>query len=278
MSVFITVPDSVSADDFKEQNVTAHEGCGRELKRVRVRVSPCPAEFARAPEPDEALAWVVDLARPPVAVDELFSRLIPTEQIKAVRLRIARAREQFVIGRGLLRGFLGTYLGVEPSAVPLTYLPSRKPVLALPDPPLHFNITHTDGVLVLVAGRRRVGVDVERRRTMADAEGLVERFFSPAEAGAFRALPECDRRVAFFRGWTCKEAVLKAAGATLECLADFDVELNPQRPPRVLAVRAPHLASSGWALTEWVADGNAAIALAAEGASELVVEGREEKG
>jgi 4'-phosphopantetheinyl transferase len=266
------MPDSVSADDFKEQNVTAYDGCGKDLCRVRVRVSPCPAAFARAPAADEAFAWMVDLACPPVHQDELFARLAPDEQARAARYRIARAREQFVVGRGLLRGLLGSCLGVEPAAVPLAYLPSGKSVLARPDPPLHFNITHTDGVLVLVAGRRRVGVDVERVRTMGDAEGLVARYFSAAELIAFRSLPERDRPVAFFRAWTCKEAVIKAAGATVGCLAEFDVELHPQRPPRVNAVRAPQLTGPGWALTEWVADGNAAIALAVEGASELIVE------
>jgi 4'-phosphopantetheinyl transferase len=272
MSVFIAMPNSVTIRAFKEQNVTGPDGSGTQLERVCVRVAPCPAAFARPPAADEALAWVVDLAHPPVPVEELFTRLVPDEQTRAVRYRIPRAREQFVIGRGLLRGFLGACLGVAPSAVPLTYLPSRKPVLAQAGQPLYFNITHTDGVLVLVAGRRRVGVDVERLRPMPDAEGLVGRFFSPAEAVAFRSLPECDRLVAFFRGWTCKEAVLKAAGATIECLADFDVELHPHRPPRVTAVRAPQLTGPGWALTEWLADGNAAIALAVEGAGELVRE------
>jgi 4'-phosphopantetheinyl transferase len=239
---------------------------------VRVRVMPCPAAFSCPPALDEALAWVVDLARPPVNPDVLFTRLSPDEQARAARYRIARAREQFVVGRGLLRGLLGTYLGAEPCAVPLTYLPSGKPVLALPDPPLHFNITHTEGVLVLVAARRRVGVDVERRRPMPDADGLVDRYFSAAEGTTFRALPQRDRLVAFFRGWTCKEAVIKAAGATVGCLADFDVELHPACPPRVNAVRAPQLSGPGWALTEWVAEGDAAIALAVDGASELVVE------
>ena len=227
------------AEVFKEQNVTACDGCGAESSRVRVRVSPCPAARSRPPAADEVFAWVVDLARPPVHPDELITRLVSDEQARAARYRIARAREQFVVGRGLLRGLLGAYLGVEPVAVPLTYLPSGKPILARPDPPLHFNITHTEGVLVLVAGRRRAGVDVERRRTMPDADGLVERYFSAAEAVAFRALPECDRLAAFFRGWTCKEAVLKGAGATLDCFAGFDVELHPQQPPRVHAIRAP---------------------------------------
>ncbi len=242
---------------------------------VRLRVAACPAVFARLPAADEVFAWVVDLARPPVEPADLFDRLTADEQARAVRYKIAKAREQFVIGRGLLRGLLAGHLGVAPVAVPLCYLPSGKPVLAGCDSPLHFNVTHTDGVLVLAAGRRRVGVDVERLRPMADADGLVGRYFSPAEGVAFRALPERHRQAAFFRGWTCKEAVIKAAGATVSCLADFDVELHPECPPRVTAVRDPQLAGPGWALAEWVTPDGAAVALAVEGEGEVRVENGE---
>jgi 4'-phosphopantetheinyl transferase len=271
MSVFIAAPDSISAGHFQEQTAGPLDGRGPDPGRVRVRVAPCPAAFACPPAADEVLAWVVDLACPPVPPDELFARLVPEERARALRYIPTQARHQFVIGRGLLRGFLGACLGVEPAAVPLAYLPSGKPVLARAAAPLHFNITHTDGVLVLAAGRRRVGVDVERVRLIREAAGLVERYFSAAEAAAFRALPEEARPAAFFRGWTCKEAVIKAVGATVGCLAEFDVELDPERPPRVNAVRSPQLAGPGWALTEWHADGNA-IALAVEGAHELIVE------
>ena len=241
---------------------------------VRVRVAACPAAFAHLPATDEVFAWVVDLCRPPVEYGELFQRLTADEQARARRYLPAKVREQFVIGRGLLRGLLGDCLGLAPIAVPLETLPSGKPVLAGETPALHFNVTHTDGVLVLAAGRRRVGVDAERVRELkADVDGIVSRYFSRAESTEFRSLPERHRLAAFFRGWTCKEAVIKAAGATVGSLADFDVELHPDRPPRVNAIRDPQLAGPGWALTEWLTPDRAAIALAVEGATELRVEG-----
>ncbi len=240
------------------------------IENVRVRVAACPVGFARPPEVGEVFAWVVDLTRPPVRSDELHARLTPDEQLRAARYKIAKAREQFVTCRGLLRGLLGTFLGVEAPLVPLSYLPSGKPILG--DGTIHFNVTHTDGIAVLVAGRTRVGVDVERIREVADAEGLVGRYFSAAEAAIFSALPEADRLAAFFRGWTCKEAVIKAAGATVGCLADFDVDLHPHRPPRVNAVRDPVLTSNGWALAEWRTHDGANVALAVEGAAELMLE------
>ena len=231
-----------------------------------------PGGVRARPAADEVWAWVVDLARPPVEPAALFARLTAEEKARAERYKIAKAREQFVIGRGLLRGLLADLLGVAPAAVPLCYLPSGKPVLAGCDSPLHFNVTHTDGILILAAGGRRLGVDVERPRPIADADGLVGRYFSPAEGVAFRALPERHRQAAFFRGWTCKEAVIKAAGATVSCLADFDVELHPECPPQVNAVRDPQLAGANWALAEWVTADGAAVALALEGEEVLIVQ------
>jgi 4'-phosphopantetheinyl transferase len=96
-------------------------------------------------------------------------------------------------------------------------------------------------------------VDVEVVRPVRDMGGLVRRYFSPAEAEAFARLPEADKQAGFFRGWTTKEAVIKAAGATVACLADFDVELDPRRPPGVSAVRTDLLGGDRWALAEWTA-------------------------
>jgi len=243
------------------------EACGA----VSVRVARCPAAFTGVPGLNEVLAWVVDLASPPVEPAVLFRELTAEEQSRALRYKSNRPREQFVISRGLLRRLLGGCLGVSPPTVPIAYLPSGKPVLGegepLEDPPLHFNVTHTDGVAVLALAQRRVGVDVEVVRTVADAEGLVGRYFSRAEGEVFRSLPERDRPAAFFRGWTCKEAVIKAAGATVGCLDGFDVELHPEQPPRVNAIRDPQLAGPGWALAEWEALDGTAAAMAVEAAS-----------
>ena len=57
--------------------------------------------------------------------------------------------------------------------------------------------------------------DAEKRRAIPDADGLVKRFFSPLERDTYAALPDAARPDAFYRGWVCKEAVIKAAGATI---------------------------------------------------------------
>jgi 4'-phosphopantetheinyl transferase len=180
-------------------------------------------------------------------------------------------REQFIAGRGLLRRLLARCLGMPPHAVPITYILNGKPVLA--GGALHFNVSHTNGLALIALAHRRIGVDVERTRSVPDAAGLVSRFFSPAEQQAYLLLPQGCRERAFFRGWVCKEAVIKAAGATVQYLDGFDVELDPDRPPAVLAVRHPMLAADGWMVAEWEPEPGFAAALAVEGDGEVSFEG-----
>jgi 4'-phosphopantetheinyl transferase len=134
---------------------------------------------------------------------------------------------------------------------------------------VHFNVTHTSGLALVAVATSRVGIDVERVREVPDAAGLVERFFSPAECRAYRELPAEHRLRAFYRGWVCKEAVIKAAGATMQYLDGFDVELDPTRGPRVLAIRQPALDSTGWLVADWDAAPGFTAAVAIEGQGEI---------
>jgi 4'-phosphopantetheinyl transferase len=237
---------------------------------MRVVIQPCSRTVpVGLPGADEVRVWVVPSGRLPCDPAELAACLTPDERDRAERYRGTRVREQFVACRGLLRRVLGGCLGVDPRLVPITYTGAGKPVLA--DPVVHFNLTHTDGLALIAVGPRRLGVDVERVRAVTGVEGLVERFFSPAEREVFRRLPAADRLAGFLRGWTCKEAVLKAVGSGVLALDTFDVEMDPSRPPAVHAVRDPGLAGTAWGLGAWEAAPGYAAAVAVEGADPLEV-------
>ena len=160
------------------------------------------------------------------------------------------------------------YLGLAARDVPIVYEGSGKPTLA--DSILHFNLTHADGMALIAVAGRPVGVDVERVRDVPNAEGLVERFFSAAEGDAYRLLAPADRQYAFFRGWTCKEAVIKAVGVSIESLGAFDVEMDPTRPSAVLAARHDVIGRCRWALAAWEPATGYAAAVAVEGEGPLM--------
>jgi 4'-phosphopantetheinyl transferase len=195
--------------------------------------------------------WVIPLDAPSVGLPERLECLTDDERTRAERYKVPKARHQFVTGRSLLRQLLGAQLGLAPRDVPINYTGAGKPVLADTASGLHFNVTHTDGLALIALGTRQLGIDVERIRPLANPEGLVSRFFSPAERDAFLRLPEELRPGGFFRGWTCKEAVIKAAGLSVAYLDEFDVELHPAQPAKLLAARHPVLCGSSWEMEAW---------------------------
>jgi len=176
--------------------------------------------------------------------------LTDEERSRAERFQLGRVRDQFVAARGHLRALLGRYLGIEPRAVPVLYADGGKP--HLPEGyPLHFNISHTEGLAVFAVGHARVGVDVERIRPIPDADGLVTRFFSRRECAQFHALPPGKRLAAFLRAWTRKEAVLKAIGRGVQSLDCCDVTFGEDEPPALLELEGDRSASSKWELFAW---------------------------
>lgn len=71
---------------------------------------------------------------------------------------------------------------------------------------------------------------------MPDALDLAARFFAPAERAALEAMGPDQRDRAFLRGWTCKEAFVKATGEGLGYPLDrFAVSLDPETPTRLVA-------------------------------------------
>jgi len=206
---------------------------------------------ARAPDKNDVRIWAISLAKPPTEANELFGDLTLDEQTRADRYKVATARLQFVITRGLLRRLLGRQIGVAPREVPITYIGGGKPVLAVRDENLHFNVTHTDSLALIALAHRPVGIDIERVRPVTEPGNLVRRFFSAVERETFLALPSSLWPAGFFRGWTSKEAVIKAAGLSVAVLDEFDVELHPARPAALLAARHRALSAASWQLSAW---------------------------
>ena len=77
-------------------------------------------------------------------------------------------------------------------------------------------MTHSDELaLIALSLDLELGVDLERRRSISQADRIVESYFTPAEQAQFAGLDEPARADAFLRGWTRKEAILKAKGVGL---------------------------------------------------------------
>ncbi|MBM4209130.1 MAG: 4'-phosphopantetheinyl transferase superfamily protein [Gammaproteobacteria bacterium] len=149
---------------------------------------------------------------------ELLSR---GECDRADSMTAAQVRHDFVVSRILLRSVLASRLGVAGGALSFVLSEHGKPLIssAAGQPLLHFNQSHSHGAWLLGLGSEAaIGVDLETRRTVPNARRLAERVFTDAEraelTAAQCAAAEADSAdVIFLRGWTRKEAVLKAAGS-----------------------------------------------------------------
>lgn len=179
--------------------------------------------------------WRIELDA--AADAQSFDILSPDERARAERLKIPLVRARFVAGRIALRRILGGYLGIMPQAVPIQYALHGKPEIANANRAgLQFNLAHSDSLALLAMRRDHpIGIDLEKLRPITDsnAEYIASTAFTPAERDALAGVSEDAYRVAFFRCWTRKEAVMKAHGAGFRLAQSFAVTIDDT--PRVLA-------------------------------------------
>jgi 4'-phosphopantetheinyl transferase len=200
----------------------------------------------------EVHAWRIELGVSTRVIETLATVLSNDEIERADRFRTAQLRSRFIAGRSILRLALGKYLRIEPSAVAIRYEARGKPALDGIESGLQFNLTHSDGSAVCAVARQHlIGVDIERLRPIEKSEALVRRFFSSGEQDEFAGIAVGLRDEAFLRGWTRKEAYLKALGLGITSALDrFDVSLTPGEPPRLIRGVEERSGVDRWALVD----------------------------
>lgn len=196
---------------------------------------------------NEVRVWSVPLDHGPASTRRLVQLLSPDELSRANRFRLARHRNHYAVGRGLLRSLLGQLLDRDPAELEFSYTRYGKPFLANEDR-LSFNVSHSGGHALFAFGpARELGVDLEEASSTAAEERVAEHFFAPREVAALRSLPSDEQPRAFLRCWTRKEAYIKARGEGLSLpLEDFEVTLVPDATPGLV-----HTAWSSDEPDEW---------------------------
>ena len=150
--------------------------------------------------------------------------LEPHELARTARFHFARDRHRHLLTRVLVRTALSRYAPVRPQDWRFAEGPFGRPRIGGPMTQaiqgLDFNLSHTDGLIVLALARNlEMGVDAEHLGRNASLE-LADHFFSPAEAKALAALPPSRRAHRFFELWTLKESYIKARGMGLQIPLD----------------------------------------------------------
>nr|WP_246504130.1 4'-phosphopantetheinyl transferase superfamily protein [Plastoroseomonas arctica] len=172
--------------------------------------------------------------------------LAEADEAHAARFVRAEDRASSRAARAGLRAILGDSLGLPPLELEFDVAPMGKPRLAFPaNSGVHFNLSHSHGLAALGVARFALGVDIEAVRPVED--DLAHAVFSPAELDEFARLTPAGRRLAFFLGWTRKEAVVKALGSGLHAPLDrFSVSLTPGQPALLRDIGWPPGDESRW--------------------------------
>ena len=152
-----------------------------------------------------------------------------------------KPRHERTIRRFYLRLLLGAYLGVRGKDIRISRMVKGKPVL---DPNVHrhqldFSSASSNGCcLIGISTAGQIGVDLEvSGRKTARPMALVHRYFSDTEQQCFAELDEREVNDSFLHTWTCKEAVVKAAGHGIaNQLCRFTVSINPANSATMLEI------------------------------------------
>lgn len=191
------------------------------------------------PSPDPVDVHLVLMSElPPERLEAYLILLDEGERERHDRFRVKGAREEFLVGRALLRTALSSVRSdIGPSRWRFALNGYGRPSIdwgasgAEPSR-LFFNLSHTRGLVALVTGTSdNIGVDVEAIARGAPDHDVARRFFTEAEANWIEAgADKGERTERFFALWTLKEAYIKARGMGLSLPLDgfyFDCSSNP---------------------------------------------------
>ncbi|MEZ5397810.1 MAG: 4'-phosphopantetheinyl transferase superfamily protein [Bryobacterales bacterium] len=160
--------------------------------------------------------WKVNLDRQAYQAAFFYDMLSHDEHKRAARYPFEVHRRRFIIARGILRLLLSGYLCTQPQKILFGYGPTGKPEVVSPAAQIRFNLSHSGSVALFAVSRvHEVGIDIETLRRDFDIAAITDLVFTARERVVFANCTEDRKVAAFLRGWTRKEACLKAIGAGL---------------------------------------------------------------
>lgn len=172
-------------------------------------------------EEDSVHLWVIYRVGSHNPANGAVHLLNEQERNRAQRFRSDRDRNLFVSGRYFTRILLACYAGISPEHITIDTDAFGKP---FSDVSLHFNISHSNDLLLLGFSDTAIGVDIEKKDPLIEIERLGKNYFAETESQQLMIDEEVGRLDTFFDTWTKKESVIKGIGKGLHIpLQGFDV-------------------------------------------------------
>lgn len=141
--------------------------------------------------------------------EKLLSYLTEEEIIKSKDYKSEIAKINYIASRAILNLVLKCLLEKEIDDLIVKRDKNNKPYLENTIG-LKFNISHTEGLVLLAFSKREVGIDVEKINFKLEFKDILENCFTRDE------IINIDNNIiSFYRYWTAKEAYLKCDGIGL---------------------------------------------------------------
>lgn len=217
--------------------------------------------------------WIID----PGDFDDCDQRLLgllqPDELERHARFASRQTAATWLATRACLRFLLSRYLKEPVRSLMIETAQNGKPFVSNHFQ-ICFNVSHSADIAVIAISDRDIGIDVEHLERRVDSAAVLRRFFSPAEQASYAQYQPADPRRTFFRGWTRKEAVLKATGEGIAGLAHNEISFAPALSHAMLTYRGSTDAAAIWFFHEFEPAIGYIASLAAESAPLQIKETR----
>ncbi len=183
---------------------------------------------------NEVQIWIVNIETLKVKQDFFYDLLNKDETRRASKFRFEKDSSTFILTRGVLKWLLGHYLNQSPNTISFEYGPFGKPYY-MNQKNLNFNVSHSGSIAVIGFVRQlEFGIDVEYVKHDFDVMDIVDNYFSKKEIAALQNLPKDKQTDMFYRGWTRKEAFIKAKAKGLSFPLDaFSITMDSDKTAEV---------------------------------------------
>lgn len=179
--------------------------------------------------------WQLNISKTKSHYDYFYNLLSKDEKLKIEQFKFKKDKITSALARGALRLLLSKYLNCPIDTIIFKYGEYGKPELA-GNKTVKFNISHAGEIIVIALTENNdLGIDVEQIKYNFNVLDVVNSYFSKTEIEYLNKLPKATQTEAFFRGWTRKEAFIKAKAKGLSFPLDtFCVSIDSDKKAELL--------------------------------------------
>ncbi len=176
------------------------------------------------PSPGEIHIWAHAITHADPFIGHARFVLSAEELEKASKYHFEKDKRAYEAGHVFIRRVLSRYTQIDPVSLEITVNDRNKPQLANSPFPIHFNISHSENLILLaISFDGEVGADTEFILPDFDTDGFAEANYHPNELAQFQAVSGTAQTDLFYKIWTLKEAFLKLTGEGVnDHLKDLD--------------------------------------------------------